>query len=121
MLGQGSRLPYNRELIESLASMIRNVHPGPVRTAYLNMNEPDIHAGLQSFAGTKIKKIVALPIFLNRGVQVSKDIPRELGMDATGKAVLCQDGKKIDILLALPLGGRQMYCQPRLPTLFSLL
>lgn len=48
VLGQGSRLPYNRELIESTASMIRNVHPGPVRTAYLNMNEPDIHAGLQA-------------------------------------------------------------------------
>ena len=105
VLGQGSRLPYNRELIESIASMIRNVHPGPVRTAYLNTNEPDIHAGLQSFTGTKIKKIVALPIFLNSGVHVSEHIPRELGMNGTGKAVLCQDGEKIDILLAAPLGA----------------
>ncbi|MCK9442010.1 MAG: sirohydrochlorin nickelochelatase [Methanothrix sp.] len=105
VLGHGSRLQYNKELIESMASMIRDVHPGPVRTAYLNMNEPDIKAGLQSFSGTKIKKIVALPVFLASGVHVSKDIPRELGMNGTKKAVLSQDGEKIDILLAEPLGA----------------
>jgi sirohydrochlorin cobaltochelatase len=105
VLGHGSRLPYNKELIESIASMIGNVHPGPVRTAYLNMNEPDIHAGLKSFAGAKIKKIVALPVFLASGVHVSKDIPRELGMNGTGSAILKQDGEDIEILLAEPLGA----------------
>jgi len=105
VLGHGSRLPYNRELIESMASMIRDIHPGPVRTAYLNMNEPDIHAGLQSFTGTEIKKIVALPVFLASGVHVSKDIPRELGMSGTGNAILKQDGEDIEVLLAEPLGA----------------
>ncbi len=105
MLGHGSRLPYNRELIESMASMIRNVHSGPVRTAYLNMNEPDIRQGLKSFSGTRLKKIVALPIFLTSGVHVSKDIPRELGMNGEGKAVLKQDDEDIEILLAEPLGA----------------
>jgi len=104
VLGHGSRLPYNKELIESMASMIGNVHPGPVRTAYLNMNEPDIHAGLRSFSGTKIKKIVALPVFLASGVHVSKDIPRELGLNGSGSAILKQDGEDIEILLAEPLG-----------------
>ena len=107
VLGHGSRLPYNKELIESIASMIRNVHPGPVRTAYLNMNEPDIHAGLQSFADTKIKKIVAVPVFLASGVHVSKDIPRELGMNGAGKATLRQNGVDIDIFLAEPLGANE--------------
>ncbi len=105
VLGHGSRLPYNKELIESMASMIRNVHPGPVRTAYLNMNEPNIRAGLKSFSDTRIKKIVALPIFLASGVHVSEDIPSELGMNGEGKAILRQDDEDIEILLAEPLGA----------------
>jgi sirohydrochlorin cobalto/nickelchelatase len=105
VLGHGSRLQYNRELIESVASMIREVHPGPVRTAYLNMNDPCISAGLGSFSGTGVKKIVALPVFLASGVHVSKDIPGELGMNGSGKAALRQDGKDIEILLAEPLGA----------------
>jgi hypothetical protein len=34
----------------------------------------ELHAGLRSFSGTKIKKIVALPVFLASGAHVSKDI-----------------------------------------------
>ena len=107
VLGHGSKLSYNKELIESMASMIRNVHPGPVRTAYLNMNEPDIKAGLKSFAGTKVKKIVALPLFLASGVHVCKDIPGELGMNGTNKAIYKQDDQEVDIFLAEPLGAEE--------------
>ena len=64
VLGHGSSLPYNKELVESLAQMIGKNHSGPVRTAYLNMNQPDIPEGLKSFAGTNVKKIVALAALL---------------------------------------------------------
>jgi sirohydrochlorin cobaltochelatase len=36
VLGHGSSLPFNKELVESLAQMIgKNNSSGPVRTAYL--------------------------------------------------------------------------------------
>jgi len=81
VLGHGSSLPFNKELVETYAALIRKSHPGPVRTAYLNMNEPRIPEGLKSFVGLKVKKIVALPIFLAHGVHTMQDIPRELGVD----------------------------------------
>ncbi len=56
VLGHGSSLPFNRDLVESLALLIGKKHSGPVRTAYLNMNHPDIQEGLSSFAGTDVKK-----------------------------------------------------------------
>lgn len=105
ILGHGSTLPYNRELIESMAGMISKAHPGPVRTAYLNMNQPDIPKGLQSFEGTMVKKIIALPLFLAHGVHTTQDIPRELGINGDGKAVIKLGGMDVEVFCAEPLGA----------------
>ena len=105
VLGHGSSLPYNRELVESLAKMISKNHSGPVRTAYLNMNHPDLKEGLASFVGTDVEKIVALPLFLAHGVHTRQDIPRELGVDEQkrrGSASI--GGKEVEVICAEPLG-----------------
>jgi sirohydrochlorin cobalto/nickelchelatase len=105
VLGHGSTLPYNRDLVELMASMISRAHPGPVRTAYLNMNQPDIPQGLQNFAGTGVKKIIALPLFLAHGVHTTQDIPKELGINGEGKAILKLDGADVEVFCAQPLGA----------------
>jgi sirohydrochlorin ferrochelatase len=105
VLGHGSTLPYNRELVESLASIIEKKHSGPVRTAYLNMNEPRIPEGLRSFEGTNVKRIVALPLFLAHGVHTQEDIPRELGLEEKKKRGLVKiGGENVEVICAEPLG-----------------
>jgi sirohydrochlorin cobaltochelatase len=105
VLGHGSSLPYNRELVESLARMIGACHCGPVRTAYLNMDQPDIPKGLKSFAGTNVKKIVALPLFLAHGVHTRQDIPKELGIDMQKrKGMVAIGGEEVEVICAEPLG-----------------
>ena len=105
VLGHGSTLPYNRELVEEMARLISLSHPGPVKTAYLNANKPHIPEGLQSFVGTKVKKIVALPLFLAHGVHTKEDIPRELGVDKTSrKGAVNIGGQSIEVFCAEPLG-----------------
>jgi sirohydrochlorin cobaltochelatase len=105
VLGHGSSLPYNRELVESLAQMISKNHSGPVRTAYLNMNQPGIPEGLGSFAGTKVKKIIALPLFLAHGVHTRQDIPKELGVDLQRRrGMLKIGGEEVEVICAEPLG-----------------
>jgi sirohydrochlorin cobalto/nickelchelatase len=105
VLGHGSSLPYNRELVESLAQMISRDISGPVRTAYLNMNHPDIQEGLKSFAGTNVKKIVALPLFLAHGVHTREDIPKELGVDPQKRrGTLKIGGEEVEVICAEPLG-----------------
>lgn len=105
VLGHGSTLPYNRELVESLAQIIRKNHSGPVRTAYLNMNEPRIPEGLRSFEGTNVNRIVALPLFLAHGVHTREDIPRELGVDGQKRKGLVKiEGRNVEVICAEPLG-----------------
>lgn len=105
VLGHGSSLPYNRELVEALALMISKSHTGPVRTAYLNMNDPHIPEGLKSFSGQRVKKIVALPLFLAHGVHTREDIPRELGVDERSRRGMVKiDGEDVEVICAEPLG-----------------
>ena len=111
VLGHGSSLPYNRELVEALARMISKSHPGPVKTAYLNMNDPHIPEGLESFSGLNVNRIVALPLFLAHGVHTTQDIPRELGINGEGKAFLNIDGKEVEVCCAQPLGADECIAQ----------
>ncbi|MGV8127914.1 MAG: sirohydrochlorin nickelochelatase [Methanothrix sp.] len=108
VLGHGSSLPFNKELVETYAALIRKSHPGPVRTAYLNMNEPRIPEGLKSFVGLKVKKIVALPIFLAHGVHTMQDIPRELGVDEQSRrSIVNIGGEEVEVICADPLGSQE--------------
>ncbi len=105
VLGHGSTLPYNKELVETLARMIQTNHSGPVRTAYLNMNQPDIPNGLKSFANTGVKRIIALPLFLAHGVHTRQDIPHELGVDEQRRRGMVKiDGEDVEVICAEPLG-----------------
>jgi sirohydrochlorin cobaltochelatase len=105
VLGHGSTLPYNKELVESLAQMIGKNHSGPVRTAYLNMNKPTIQEGLNGFAETGVSKIVALPLFLAHGVHTRQDIPQEMGIDPQKRRGLLKIGEReVEVICAEPLG-----------------
>lgn len=105
VLGHGSTLPYNKALVEELAGMIKRRHPGPVRTAYLNANDPKIPEGLMSFAGTNVRRIVAIPLFLAAGVHTLEDIPRELGIPKGERVgVVKIDGRDVEVTCAEPLG-----------------
>jgi len=105
VLGHGSTKPYNKEMVEKCAKMIGDFHDGPVRIAFLNMDEPNIAAGLESFAGTKVKTIVALPIFLAHGVHTLEDIPNELRVDPALRRGKCKlNGNEVEIRCAEPLG-----------------
>jgi len=99
-------LPYNQALVEDLAALIKKRHPGPVRTAYLNANDPRIPEGLLSFSGTGVKKIVALPLFLAAGVHTTEDIPKELGLPVGQmKGTIELDGRAVEVCCAGPLGA----------------
>ncbi len=105
VLGHGSTLPYNKELVETLSKMIADQGDVVVRTAFLNMNKPVLKQGLESFAGTGVDRIVALPIFLAHGVHTMEDIPKELDLNEDKKAVTEIDGKSVEIIYAEPLGA----------------
>jgi len=65
VLGHGSSLPFNKEVVNTVADMIGKCNENTiVKTAFLNLDTPTLHEGLKSFEGTGVSRIVALPCFL---------------------------------------------------------
>lgn len=107
VLGHGSSLPYNKEVVSAVAEMIGNGDETMVvKTAFLNLDTPTLHEGLKSFEGTGVEKIVALPCFLAPGVHTTQDIPRVLGIkEGENRTTVEIGGSEIELLYAQPLGA----------------
>jgi sirohydrochlorin cobaltochelatase len=106
VLGHGSKLPHNKEIVEAVAENLQKKHSVRVQAAYMGMNEPKIDEGLKMLAETGVKKIVAVPIFLAHGVHTLKDIPRVLGIkEGSTRARISVNGSEIELFYADPLGA----------------
>ncbi len=110
VLGHGSSLPYNKEVVSAVAGMIaKNNGNAVVKTAFLNIDTPTLQEGLKSFEGTGVKKIVALPCFLAHGVHTMQDIPRVLGIKEGDNRTVIRlggdDGDDVELVYAEPLGA----------------
>ncbi len=107
VLGHGSSLPYNKEVVSAVSEMIGNGDETMVvKTAFLNLDTPTLHEGLKSFEGTGVEKIVALPCFLAPGVHTTQDIPRVLGIkEGENQTTVELNGGEIELLYAQPLGA----------------
>ncbi|OPY28092.1 MAG: Sirohydrochlorin cobaltochelatase [Methanocella sp. PtaU1.Bin125] len=102
VVGHGSSMPYNKELIEEIAGKISRRLPDAVtRTGFMNINSPTIKDGIDSFKGTGVRKIVVFPLFLARGVHTTEDVPRLIGLKE-GQKRIAYNG--YDIIYADPLG-----------------
>ena len=79
LIGHGSKLPYNREVLEELRRRIemQGIFKA-VRVAFMQLNSPSIEEVLRTFAKDGMKNIVALPVFLADGAHTTEDIPKKL-------------------------------------------
>ena len=107
VLGHGSSLPFNKEVVNTVADMIGKYYENTiVKTAFLNLDTPTLHEGLKSFEGTGVSRIVALPCFLAPGVHTTKDIPRVLGIKEGDNRTMIRLGEEeIELVYAEPLGA----------------
>jgi sirohydrochlorin cobaltochelatase len=109
VVGHGSSMPYNKQLIEEIAARIAQRMPGAVaRTGFMNINKPSIKDGLDSFKGTGIRRIVVFPLFLARGVHTTEDVPRLIGLK-NGEKRIAYNG--YDIVYADPLGADDLIAE----------
>jgi sirohydrochlorin cobaltochelatase len=107
LVGHGSSMPYNKELVESTAKMIAaETREYVVRCGFMNMNTPSIKEALASFHGEKIDALIVMPLFLAKGVHIEKDIPSEIGL-AVGqkKGTFALNGTTIPLVYADPIGS----------------
>ncbi len=106
LIGHGSSLPHNQELVDKTAITIRNQRPDYlVKTGFMNINKPSIKDSLEAFRHEPIDALVIVPLFLAKGVHIEKDIPGEIGLpEGTKKGSFVQNGKSIPMVYANPIG-----------------
>ncbi len=107
LIGHGSKLPYNKELVDTTANLIATQYPGEyvVKSAFMNMNDPSVPETLEQFRKEEIEALIVVPLFLAKGVHITKDIPPLVGL-AEGESVgtFRLNGKSVPLLYADPIG-----------------
>ncbi len=106
LVGHGSTLPYNKELVESTGRMIGEIHPEyVVKCAFMNINTPTIPESLEDFRKEKIDVLLVVPLFLAKGVHILKDIPPLIGLsEGQKRGLFTLNGTTIPLVYADPIG-----------------
>lgn len=82
LVSHGSRLPYGREVINTLAQMYRETVPYKVEVGFMEIARPNIPEAMNKLLeGENFDKIVVMPVFLAGGVHINHDIPKILGLE----------------------------------------
>ncbi|MFA5266988.1 MAG: sirohydrochlorin nickelochelatase [Methanoregula sp.] len=107
LVGHGSSMPYNQELIEKTAEFIRAKNTGYiVKCGFMNLNKPSIRESLDAFRHEPIEALVVVPLFLAKGVHIEKDIPGEIGLpEGVKKGTFVLNGQSVPLLYADPIGS----------------
>ena len=107
LVGHGSKLPYNKDLVETTAKLIaEKTDEYIVRTGFISLNTPTVQEQLEAFRKEKIEMLVVVPLFLARGVHIEKDIPAILGLPEGARAgTFHMNGKDVPLVYASPIGS----------------
>jgi sirohydrochlorin cobaltochelatase len=107
LVGHGSKLPYNQELVEKTAAIIKEKNTDYiVKCGFMNLNTPSIKNSLEEFRKEPIDVLVVVPLFLAKGVHIEKDIPGEIGLpEGVKKGSFQLNGKSIPLVYADPIGS----------------
>jgi sirohydrochlorin cobalto/nickelchelatase len=107
LVGHGSTMPYNKELVEKTASLIKTHNTDfIVKCGFMNMNTPTIKDSLNEFRHEQIDALVVVPLFLAKGVHIEKDIPGEIGLaEGTKKGMFILNGTSVPLVYADPIGS----------------
>ena len=113
LVGHGSTMPYNKELIEATGKMIAaQTTEFVVKCSFMNINKPSIKDALADFRKEKIDVLVVVPLFLAKGVHIEKDIPSEIGLpEGTKKGTFVLNGKIHPARVRRPHRDRPVACR----------
>lgn len=107
LVGHGSKLPYNKELIETTAGLIaEKTDEYLVKPGFMSLNTPTVVDQLEAFRSEEIDMLVVVPLFLAKGVHINQDIPELLGLAKGSQNGTFQlNGKTVPLVYANPIGS----------------
>ena len=81
LIGHGSRLPYNKEVIDKIAEKYSEIMPNyNIEVGYMELCEPSISQAFNKLKETGVDRIIVTPVFLADGMHTKRDIPKILGL-----------------------------------------
>lgn len=107
LVGHGSRLEYNKQLITTTAEMMKEKFPDAIiKSCFLEYSSPNVTEGLELMRHETFDILVVVPLFLAKGIHILRDIPKLLGLEQgekTGTFTL-KNGCEIPFVYANPIG-----------------
>ncbi|HJJ29378.1 MAG TPA: sirohydrochlorin nickelochelatase [Methanocorpusculum sp.] len=107
LVGHGSRLQYNKELITTTAEMMKaNGGDYLIKSCFLEYSNPTVSEGLDTMSKEDLEILVVVPLFLAKGIHILRDIPKLLGLPAGKKrgTFTLEGGRVIPLVYAEPIG-----------------
>lgn len=82
LIGHGSRLPYNKEVVRAIAEKYAKTQPDyTVEVGFMELAQPDIPTAFNKLKETGVDRIIVTPVFLAHGMHTKRDIPTILGLE----------------------------------------
>lgn len=82
LVGHGSRLPYNKEVIYGIAEKYAKTQPDyNIEVGFMELSQPDIPTAFNKLKETGVERIIVTPVFLAHGMHTKRDIPTILGLE----------------------------------------
>lgn len=75
IVGHGSKLPYNKEVVSKIAEKIDEKIDNPVESGFMELVLPSISQQVDKLKGMDVDRIIVVPAFLAHGVHTKVDIP----------------------------------------------
>jgi sirohydrochlorin cobaltochelatase len=82
LIGHGSRLPYNKQVVRAIAEKYAKTQPDyTVEVGFMELAQPDIPTAFNKLKETGVNRIIVTPVFLAHGMHTKRDIPTILGIE----------------------------------------
>ena len=107
LVGHGSRLQYNKELITTTAQMMaEKTDKYLIKSCFMENSVPTVPEGLDAMRREDLELLVVVPLFLAKGIHVLRDIPGLLGLEggANRGVFRLENGKEVPGIYAEPIG-----------------
>lgn len=115
VMGHGSRLPYNEQIIRLNAERLTAMSIPNVYYAFNEFNLPTIEDTVERMLADGVTEIIALPLFISSGDHLKNDIPEKIRLrDGMSQGTFDHDGRTVTVRYASPIGE-----DPRLTELFA--
>jgi len=105
IIGHGSKLNFNKDIMELHAKRMRERGFKNVYIGFNEMSSPSIEETIEKMAADGIDLVIALPLFIASGVHHTKDIPEKIGVPENGTSGSIKvNGRTMKVKYGTPIG-----------------